>query len=397
MNRTTIVIDEPHEHLCLYCGRWSRAGGEDAACPLCHRDNPPIHNAHQLLGAWGLNVFLEEQGVGEGVVEPAWVVRLLPGAAREEIILECAWTATDQTAVRKALRNYSAAAGIDPLPQFRRRTDPLGTTAYLASETYSLDQFGHPAGLYRAVATRVAQQVAALLALGDTLAAGSRPRASRALSWAGEWLSRFLGAPPVLEPRRLGDRFCTRCFHGQPGFYEPTCSYFRDNPEVAWGSGSEPWYDLMVSVGDQLAKPDVRQIFLAGPDNAMPAVPVEGPEGAFALIGRVLAHFRPRRCPGFVPTRRMIAKLDEWGIGEISLLDVAAAVYDPLLLRGAGDNLANWLNELFEGRMKLDERRQRRPAEIAFCANRLQSLAEWMSGGALEVQRRTVFRQDAGS
>ncbi|MCS6802135.1 MAG: hypothetical protein RMM58_05930 [Chloroflexota bacterium] len=378
---------EIHDHLCLYCGRWSRAGEENGACPRCHRDSPPIHSAHQLLGAWGLNVFLEERGVTETVAEPAWAVRVLPGAVREEVALEISWTALDPPRVRRLLDRWCAAIGLDPRPRFRRRVE--GQEVYVAAELYSLEQFTHPAGLYRLLASRLALTVGALLSLGDSLASGAaRPKPPRVLSWVGEWLVRFLSAPPLLDPRRLVDRFCVRCFHDEVGFFEPTCTYFRDNPEIAWGAGGEPWYDLMVALGDQLADEEVRASFLAGPDGAMPPVPLDGPADGFALIGRVLSHFRPRRCPGFVPTGRMLTLLDDWATGKASLTEVALGAYDPLLVRAAGDRLELWIADLFEGKVQPFERKERRPGETAFVATRLLNLAEWLSAGALENPQR---------
>lgn len=86
--QSPIPADDLHEHLCIYCGKWSQASGESLACRRCGRNGPAIHNAHQLLGAWGLNVFLEEQGVTEGIVDPVWTARVRAGEIREEVTLE---------------------------------------------------------------------------------------------------------------------------------------------------------------------------------------------------------------------------------------------------------------------------------------------------------------------
>lgn len=379
--------DETHDHLCLYCGRWSPAGSEDGACPRCHRDSPPIHSAHQLLGVWGLNVFLEVDGVSETVADPSWAVRVLSGATREEVVLEIGWISADAPRVRRLLARWAAAIGLDPLPRFRLRRD--GVAHYAAAETYSLQQFTHPAGMYRLLAARIALMVAVFLSLGDALAAGAaRPKPPNVLTWVGEWLVRFLSAPPLLDPRRLADRFCVRCFHDEAGFFEPGCSYFRDDPELAWAAGGEPWYDLMVALGESLADDELRGPFLAGPDGALPPTPLEGPAEGFTLVGRVLSHFRPRRCPGFVPTTRMLTLLDDWATGKASLVDVARGAYDPLLLRAAGDRLGLWIADLFDGKVQPFERKERRPGETAFVATRLLNLAEWLSAGALDQPQR---------
>lgn len=340
------------------------------------------------MGVWGLNVFLEDQGVSETVADPGWAVRLLPGAAREELTLEIGWTSVDPPRTRRLIHRWFNAIGLEPLPRFRQRRDDPAVSA--TAETYSLDQFTHPAGLYRFLAARLALVVGALLSLGDVLATGAaRPKPPSTLAWVGEWLVRFLSAPPLLDPRRLADRFCVRCFHDEAGFYEPGCTYFRDDPEIAWGAGGEPWYDLMVALGDRLADEEMRKIFLAGPDGAMPPTPLEGPPDGFVLVGRVLSHFRPRRCPGFVPTGRMLTLLDDWATGKASLADVALGAYDPLLIRAAGDRLGPWIADLFEGKIQPFERKERRPGETAFAATRLLNLAEWLSAGALESPQRS--------
>lgn len=340
------------------------------------------------MGVWGLNVFLEDQGVSETVADPGWAVRLVSDAGRDELTLEAGWTSTDPLTVRRLLRRWFDAIGLEPQPRFRQRRAEPGV--FTSVESFSLEQFTHPAGMYRQLASRLALIVGGLLSLTDALADGpSRPKPPATLAWTGEWLVRFLSAPPILDPRRLADRFCVRCFHDEAGFFEPGCTYFRDDPEIAWGAGAEPWYDLMVSLGDQLRDDELRTIYLAGPDGAMPPTPLEGPAEGFTLVGRVLSHFRPRRCPGFVPTGRMLTLLDDWSEGKVSLADVALGAYDPLLVRAAGDRLGLWISDLFEGKVQPFERKTRRPGETAFAATRLLSLAEWISAGALESPQRT--------
>jgi hypothetical protein len=381
--------EDLHEHLCLHCGRWSPARSEESACPRCHRENPAIHSAHQLLGVWGLNAFLEEQGVADTVSNPSWNIRIAPGLLREDVVLEIAWSSPDPALIRPRVRRWLHAVGLDPLPRFRPRRGEPGV--YAVAEPLSLTQYTHPAGLYRHLASRVALLVAAFLSLGDEQAAHpERPKLRRELGWVGEWLARFLSAPPLLDSRRLTDRFCVRCFHNEPGFFEPGCSYFRDDPELAWGAGCEPWYDLTVALGERLAEEELRPIFLAGPEGALPPVPLEGPAEGFALVGRVLGHFRPRRCPGFVPMGRMLALLEEWANGKLSLVELALSAYDPLLTRAVGDQLGPWIADLFEGRVQPFERRVRRPGETAFVATRLLNLAEWVSAGVLERPQRSV-------
>ncbi len=390
MQRNRSPYDEPHEHLCLHCGRWSAAGNEDAPCPHCHRESPAIHTAHQLLGVWGLNAFLEEQGVGDSVLDPGWLVRVLPGEARDEVIFEAVWTSAEPTRIRRLLKQWSDSAGLEPALAFRARADN-GTQAYVARETYSLQSYSHPAALYRVLAQRLALLLGVLLSLADAEAEPRRRvRPPTHLSWAAEWLTRFLAAPPLLDGRRLGERYCVRCWHDLPGFYEPSCSYFRDNPEFAWSAGVEPWYDLTLALGEQIADREFRPVFLNGPEDSMPPVPLDGPDEAFGLIGRVLSHFRPRRCPGFIPARKMLIEIEDWSAGKRSLVEVARATMDPMIVRAAGDRMHRWLSDLFEGKTAPSERRARRPGETAFATARLLNLAEWLSASALDMNNTPV-------
>jgi hypothetical protein len=204
MLRQRSSSEDIHEHLCLFCGRWSRATTEDDSCPRCHRENPAVHSAHQLLGVWGLNVFLEEPGVSEGMLDPSWVVRITTGATREEVVVEVGWSSGEPAAAKRLLGRWFEAIGLDPKPRFHQRRDPAIGSIWAASEVFSLEQFTHPAGLYRLVAGRIALIVASLLSLNDEIAKGaSRPKPPAELSWTGEWLARFLSAPPLLDPRRL--------------------------------------------------------------------------------------------------------------------------------------------------------------------------------------------------
>lgn len=376
---------DPHEHLCLHCGRWSTVSPEAMICPKCRRNGPPLHNVAELMGAWGLNTFLEPQGVTEALLDPAWSVRIVPGETPNDLVLELGWTSNDPALVRRLLKKWLEAAGVNEAPAFRKRREG-DIEAQIARESFSLADFQHPAGLYRAVAGRVSAMITLFATMADSIIDDpAKPRPPARLGFAVEWLSLFLAAPPVLDPQRLGERYCTRCMHDQTGYYEPMCAYFRDDSERAWGIGVEPWYDLTLAVSEKMSDPEIRARFLAGPEGTIPPVPLEGSAEEFDLIGRVLGHFRPRRCPGFVPVPTFAKSLEEWADGKGSLIDVARAMYDPMLLDAAGTRLPKIMSEAMERRVNVTDIRSRKPGEIALVANRLLNIAEWISATALDT------------